>query len=40
MDKVMEKLEPIVKKIDDAIAKYPSVTQYGMSRPASPWTDV
>jgi len=24
----MEKLEPVVKKIDDAIAKYPSVTQY------------
>mmetsp|Transcript_40573 Transcript_40573/g.84946 ORF Transcript_40573/g.84946 Transcript_40573/m.84946 type:complete len:170 (-) Transcript_40573:394-903(-) len=28
MDKVMEKVEPMVKKADDFIAKYPSLTQY------------
>ena len=31
MDKVMEKVEPVIKKVDDTIAKYPSLTQYGMS---------
>mmetsp|Transcript_693 Transcript_693/g.1658 ORF Transcript_693/g.1658 Transcript_693/m.1658 type:complete len:171 (+) Transcript_693:387-899(+) len=28
MDKVMEKVEPVVNKIDGFIAKYPAVTQY------------
>merc|ERR1711935_706213 len=28
MDKVMERVEPAVKKVDDFIAKYPSLTQY------------
>jgi len=28
MDKVMEQIEPIVNKIDDFIAKFPSLTQY------------
>lgn len=28
MDKVMQKIEPAVKKVDDFIAKYPSITQY------------
>merc|ERR1711935_8621 len=28
MDKVMERVEPAVKKVDDTIAQYPSLTQY------------
>lgn len=28
MDKVMQHIEPVVKKADDFIAKYPSLTQY------------
>ena len=35
MDKVMQKIEPAVKKVDDFIAKYPSITQYGMSAAVS-----
>ncbi len=31
MDKVIETIEPYVQKADDMIAKYPSLTQYGMS---------
>ena len=31
MDKVIETVEPYVQKADDMIAKYPSLTQYGMS---------
>ena len=31
MDKVMDYVEPYVAKADDMIAKYPSMTQYGMS---------
>lgn len=27
----MEQVEPMIKKVDDAIAQYPSLTQYGMS---------
>ena len=32
MDKVIEQLEPAIKKVDDYIAKYPSMTQYGTSQ--------
>ncbi|VEU39282.1 unnamed protein product [Pseudo-nitzschia multistriata] len=28
MDKAMEKLEPVIQKVDNFIAQYPSVTQY------------
>mmetsp|Transcript_24583 Transcript_24583/g.57733 ORF Transcript_24583/g.57733 Transcript_24583/m.57733 type:complete len:170 (+) Transcript_24583:200-709(+) len=28
MDKVMAQVEPVIKKVDDFIAKYPSMTQY------------
>lgn len=31
MDKVIDYVEPYVAKADDLIAKYPSMTQYGMS---------
>ena len=31
IEEVKEQLEPMVKKADEAIAKYPSLTQYGMS---------
>lgn len=28
MDKVMQQVEPFIKKVDDTIAQYPSLTQY------------